>query len=437
MKKNVGLRWLKWNIFFILIIPISQLHALDWECEKCPPRTVALYDCDVQVAKPAWGDSSLDLTDWLSMFFVAGGIHSKLVNEDPSSECISFYDGQFVNAADSLGDIDSLSYSEDVDWFNLPPPGPIDYVDYLVVGSVSGTGGYYVINVSLQAAGTRETVASETVDYNLSESGSENGKRAAEFLVPLMETIREFEKQKRDETQTVAIRVKEDKVEVVPEKVQVDVDESIDVTVRLTDCDDVSLENRSIQLSATGGSFSPDSVVTDENGEATAVFTAGNTPGWGLLIADHTYRYPFRQESVMAWGEAPVSIDQPPVNVWQVSATFTTTVMKNADTTWKWTMPGGYTFRYENTYSETIQGNGRLIALIPNECGNGAFCYSMNEDPIFLQASGSMSERSCEKKKEYLSGEIPIFGGYLSGKLASGSYIRNDRFSANLTDGSF
>ena len=423
-----------WKCVLIVSLICSRGFAQDWECEECPPRSLGLYDCDVQVSKPSWGDPTLSLNQWVSMFFVASGIHEKLAVNDPSSDCFFIIDGQFVNQADSLGSLDSLSHDEDVTWMNLPPPGPIDHVDYLVTGSVTGSGGVYSITVTVEAAGTREVVATGTIDYNLAKSGSKNGRYAAEFLVPLMATVRDFEKEKRDEDEGIAISAH---LEMTSEKYRVEVNESIDVTIQLTDCDDVPLDGRTIILTAEGGSFSPDSVETDSEGEAVATFTAKSSPGWGLLEGEFKYDYPFGHGTIHAWGEAKVSIAQPPIDVWEVNASFSTTTTEMADTSWSWQLPGGYRFHYDNRYSTSSRGQARLTGLIRNESGNGAFVFSMNEDPLVMHVSGSLSEHANEKKMEYLSGEIPIFGGFLSGELAQGSQIRTDWLNGMLDDGGF
>ena len=416
-----------------LLCPIPIL-AQEWECEACPPRSLGLYDCDVQVPKPTWLTPVLSLEEWISMFFTAAGIHEKLAVDDPSSECFFIIDGLFINQADSLGSLDSLSYDEEITWMNLPPPGPVDYVDYLVTGSVTGTLGIYSITVQLEAAGTREIVASGNVFYYLSESGLENGRRAAEFLVPLMATVREFEKTKRDEDETVAIDAE---LELIPEKIHIDVNESIDVTIRLIDCDEVPLEGRTVHLSAEGGSFSPDSVETDSEGEAVAIFTAGSSPGGGLLEGEYKYEYPFGHGPIYAWGDTNITIDQPPSDLWQVNATFSETVTQMADTSWSWDIEGGYRFDYDNRYVASANSHAHLSGLIRNESGDGDFVYSMNEDPLVMTASGSYSEHENEKMMEYLSGEIPIFGGYLSGKLAQGSQMRTDWLNGSFDEGGF
>ena len=93
----------------LLQLLIVKPFAQSWECEKCPPRSIGLFDCDVQVPQPAWGDP-LSLGDWLEFSFIASGIHEELFNNDPSRDCLSFYDGQFVLAADTVPDFDSVSY---------------------------------------------------------------------------------------------------------------------------------------------------------------------------------------------------------------------------------------------------------------------------------------------------------------------------------------
>jgi hypothetical protein len=168
-----------------------------------------------------------------------------------------------------------------------------------------------------------------------------------------------------------------------------------------------------------------------------ATFTAGSAPGGGLLEGEFRYDYPFGHGPIYAWGEVLVTIDPSPIELWEVNATFSETVTRMADTSWVWDIEGGYRFRYDNRYNASSSGQAHLHGLIRNESGNGEFVYSMNEDPVVMTASGNLSEHQNEKLMEFMSGEIPIFGGFLSGELASGSRVRTDWLNVSFDEGGF
>jgi hypothetical protein len=431
------------KIMAVVFASISMVYPQAWECELCPPRNVGIYDLDVQVPQPSWEDSILTFGEWLFMFNAGGGVAEKLMTDDPSKTCYYFTDGQFVDAFDSTGVLDTLTYEGGVTWVNLPPAGEIEAVDYILYGFITGSQGNYSLQVKVEAAGTREMVASSSIPYDLSLSGGENGKRAAEPLIPLMGKIREFERQKRNTMNTVAIYADNEPIELIPEKYQIDVNESIDITIRLKDCDDEPLRDRSIKLDLKGGTVSSNFIVTDEDGEAVTTLTAGSNPGWGIIQAEYRYDVPFRyakteEEKFIAFGEANVSINEPIDDVWQVQANISTRLLVNADTTWTLVVPG-YKFKYENLLFEQVQGSASLHLLVRNEAsGSGNdFVYSMSEPPIVMSVSGNKGGNSYEKKKEYMSGEIPIVGEYLSNRLAAGSRIRNDWFKLSPSNGGF
>ena len=87
------------TIHFILISVIiysSPIIPQSWECEDCPKRDLAIFDLDIFQREPPEPGSGLDEADWLEMFMVAGGILDAFFNEDPSSDCLNFFDGQMV-----------------------------------------------------------------------------------------------------------------------------------------------------------------------------------------------------------------------------------------------------------------------------------------------------------------------------------------------------
>lgn len=276
--------------------------AQDWECRDCPKRTLGVFDVAVP---PAGADATLSYGDWLTMHMVSGGVLGTFMDDDPSRDCLSFYDTQRIE------NLDKGEGGHQAGGLHLPPPGPIDFFDYIVTGAVaiSEFGRDYILALSLQAAGSREEVASVSVPYDLSISGAENGKQAASNFVPLMGFIRDFERRKRDENFGMAIEVKDEKVEVIPQRRKVAVNETVDVKFRLSDCDDERLKDRIIVPRSTGGQFLTSRVPkTDENGEVTLTFHAGDKTGRAKLMGVYPYVYPFGKEAVPAQGEKGIEI---------------------------------------------------------------------------------------------------------------------------------
>ncbi len=272
-------------LFIVIILALAHpAFAQGWECQDCPKRNVGLFDLNVMIENPVKDNQTYSgnrqYQDWVELFMVAGGIHQVLFNEDPSNDCLDYYDGQMS----MMGSIDENNYTYGNNTPSLPgPAGSMGSVDYLITGSVSGElyGNSTIITVIVQASGTGETVASAVGTFNYAASGMQNGKNVAQQLVPLMEKIRDFEKKKRDEVDMVAIGpdCKGATLKLTPDKDKVEVGKSVDFSVELLDCDGVPIKDKEVRLTPSGGSFDPEEVTTDSDGKATAEFTAENTPG--------------------------------------------------------------------------------------------------------------------------------------------------------------
>jgi hypothetical protein len=411
----------------LLQLLIVKPFAQSWECEKCPPRSIGLFDCDVQVPQPAWGDP-LSLGDWLEFSFIASGIHEELFNNDPSRDCLSFYDGQFVLAADTVPDFDSVSYQINYNWQNLPGPGSLSYVNYIVYSELTKSGSNYNLTVNIETGKTRELVATNTIQYNPAIGGVINGKNAVQSLKPFMGKIRDFEKQKRNQISDVAIDAQ---IEVKPQKFYLNTNESVQIILRLKDCDDFLLPTREIQLTTSSGTLSSYSIVTDQDGEAEVTYTAGSSPAWVEIYAEHVYYYPHGDGEIVAADARFISVQQSPTDIWDFKASIDVRVNRFADTTWSIIVPNMPTISDIRSMFTSYSGKLTVFGLIQNECGGNDFCYSGNEPPILWFAYGDAGEFSKEKSTEYLNGQIELFGQTvtLCNELSVGSEIRTDNYN--------
>lgn len=302
-------------IFTVLLLAqINPAYTQGWECQACPERSVALFDLDVRVENPVKDDSSYSgnrkYQDWVELFMVAGGIHHVMFNEDLSKECLDYYDGQMA----MLGSVDENNYTVGNNSPSLPgPAGSMDGVDYLISGSVTGEmyGNSTVITIIVQASGTGETVASAVGTYDYSVSGLQNGKNAAQQLIPLMGKIRDFEKKKRDEVDMVAIGPdgKGATLRLTPKKDKVEAGKSVDFTVELIDCDGVPIKDKSVRLTPGGGSFDPEELTTDSDGKAYTKFKADDIPGGFIQGFEFDFMFPYSTDKNTSGGEANITIE--------------------------------------------------------------------------------------------------------------------------------
>ncbi len=285
------------TLIFILVTIIVYSNLIlpqGWECKECPKRDLAIFDLDIFQREPPEPGSGLNEADWLEMFMVAGGILDAFFNEDPSRDCLNFFDGQMV----TINEWGEDNYTHGSTSLSLPPPsGMSENIEYLVTGLIAKqiSDGVYVIKAFVQTGGTGETVVEATAPYDFSVSGTQNGKNIAQQLMPLMEKIRDFEKRKRDEVPEIVIDAngKGAELEIKPEKEKVKGGKSTKVEIKLIDCDGVPIKDMNVTLTAEGGSFDPEKVKTDGDGKAESKFTADCDPGKYSLTMEFKARYPF------------------------------------------------------------------------------------------------------------------------------------------------
>jgi len=165
----------------LLVVGCTRGAALaqEWECQKCPTRSVAVFA--VSIPDPS-SDATLMTGEYVAMQMAGDRILHHLLNEDPSRECIFFISAAFAGEEDA----GENGYSVGSGLAQLPS-GSVTGADYLVSGEiVADDDGNYVLNVRLEAGGTREEVASGSVAYDLAADPAVNTSRAAWRLMPLM-----------------------------------------------------------------------------------------------------------------------------------------------------------------------------------------------------------------------------------------------------------
>lgn len=127
---------MKIKIFLVLLSLISLISAAE-NCDKCFKRRVALYDCNVQVARP---DDAAAIIAWWKLFRPAEIARSTIHNSNnPGNDCLQWLDGAMINAAELQGDV----LKSGQEYANLPPAGPIESCEYLLGSIVTETDGKF------------------------------------------------------------------------------------------------------------------------------------------------------------------------------------------------------------------------------------------------------------------------------------------------------
>ena len=239
------------------------------------------------------------------MHLASGGVYEALFEDDPSKSCLNFIEAQMAVEGSDAGHAFQYGMAG-----MAAPEGSITHADYIVTGSIAIPllERDYFITLSVQAADSREVVATATEPYDASMDWHDNGERIARQFMPLMEKIRDFERRKRRESPAVAIYMNEEGLTVTPDRDFIKTHDTVKVTYRLVDCDGQPLKVRIFAPFATLGRLDvKPPPQTDDNGELELEFIAGGKTGTALLTAEFPYVLPFGRENT-GGGEGRIRI---------------------------------------------------------------------------------------------------------------------------------
>lgn len=315
------------------------------ECDECSRPRIALYDFSMMVTRPA-PDSQLAIERYLDLFYTGTIAKSRVRSAEPSQDCLSWWDGALINA-EMLQEGRLLFGTE---YTNLPPAGPLNGGDYILWGITSESGSSIQSTLLLEAAESRELVKSVIVTYpNTFEGVTAAGESLADQFGSILSVIKEFERHKRDTDKQVAIRDywntnSEPEIKITPSKMRVTVDEAIDISIEMIDCDGVPLGGRTIYFTDTTvndmnfsgttlGKIEPPVVVTDEAGRAEVKFMAGKNTGLAQINAFFPHFKPNGRTGGFI-GSSAVLIGEPPDDRWLLQLTINDEYERKSDTSW-------------------------------------------------------------------------------------------------------
>ncbi len=393
------------------------------ECDECSHPRVAFYDCNVQVARPASADS---IIAWQNLFWPSASARGYMHTNDSQKDCVSWLDGALINAAELQGG--TLKFGPE--YANLAPDGPVRSSDYLIRSTVEPAEGGFIFTLILEASLTRETVKSIQVQFNSTiESADAAGRQAAQAMMPLKQTIMQWEIDKRSKDVKIAIsdmwnRNTKDVITVKPEKTLVDTGETINIEITMIDCDGVPLGGREIFFNDTtvywnegaaefplngtrGGKITPRVAVTDGSGKATVKFKAANTTGTAEIICWYPHFKPCGRADAFQ-GTSMVQIKIPPTKLWLFKASITKTHTMHQDTVTSFTA-GQYTDATESSANFETRVSGKVTAIIENLADDPVNDFSFNTEiaePIALVYSGTGLMNEYSKNRETINGTL-------------------------------
>lgn len=399
---------------------ISTVSSQD--CGECSRPRVALYDFQMNVARP---DSVEEIIKWMDLFWV--GIKTRsIVKSGETRGCILWLDGAMINANTLQGG--KLKWGQE--YCNIPAAGIIN-TDYILWGSISGSNGSYIAQLVFETGESRETVRTESVSFVAGGEEAAGEQLAAQFG-SIMQVIRDFEIYKRDNFNDVAIRdtwtkTSSEEIIVTPEKKTVNVGETINVDISLIDCDGVPLKNRTIHLEATtfeginlsgpqNGSFDKSTVTTDADGKASAQFT---TDGPGVAVVRVSFPHYKPVGRIDAYiGEAYLNVPAESVEftgIWKFESSIT------GDTTW--TQSFEYASFYSNSHTKEYEG-GQFKVKGLLERNYAVPVIKIFDNPLSISVSGNYNF-----KYDFYDN----FTVNTSSGIATSIVIENDYFTEKAT----
>jgi|GEM_PF-2144449 len=385
-------------IFCALYLLILNSNAIYAQCDECIDRRIYMFDASVDV--PAPPDTAIqEIFKWSSLFDLGRFARILSHDEDPTKDCFIWSDGGMwlANSAQNGTLIFGSTYT------NLPPAGPIKGIDYLLTGSVTPDGGdNYTFTWRLECGTSREVVKSSSVNYTANSGGTgieAAARQAAQGLMPFLQTIQDFEIDKRENDVTVA-RSAWGKMTITSKKTKLAPNESTEVEIELIDeCDGYVLKNREIILEPysdpelgplcegpTGGTVSPTRVTTDENGKATVTFTAGSSGGLGVINAVYVFKKPHGRLCAIT-GKASINLA---FSMWDVTVKYSQDSYSFTDMTS--TGDGRVT---SSTGNSLYHAQGKMSFVYenkdPNNAGEDTLIVSAPDDPDMGEVHGFSS----------------------------------------------
>lgn len=285
---------------FMLCVLLTQILSAQpcGSCKETP--SVAVFDLQVQVPQPQLeGDSTKGWLEWLQLFWMGRHAAARLFQQN--KQCIKFMQPIDATAStEALTTIDGIvipPLTEEsaimkvgMTYTHLAPPGNLSrFGDYLVTGYINSSGNGYLFHLEVQTSCSRKVVASADVPFQLSSSSQNSiqvGQQAASQLSPLIEKIKNFEKEEKVQNKHLSLFQMSpgEPIKITPQKNSLKSGESTEITIELKDCDGTPVAGRDILFTETefegfkihgtiGGIVSPAKVTTDANGRAKAKFT--------------------------------------------------------------------------------------------------------------------------------------------------------------------
>jgi hypothetical protein len=346
--------------FALLFFAVAFFSKNAWaqDCDNCPTPNVVIYGLQMNVSIPPPDDSTTGaytsqssqnaFLNWVALEDAIVQV-GNIASSDPEASCVHWLQGSLAAQLSTVPDSMVRVHLENYWTGETPPAGALGGVDYLIRASIDSSGGSYHFHVYLEDGTTRDRIAAGEADFSAASGGTTAATSAIASIEPVFDKIRAYQKNLRDNDQTMALSAN---ITVMPSQPNMDALQTIPITFQVLDCDGTPLKGRSITVGGSNGSFDNQGLQTDDNGEATANFTANNVAGVATITAlYYPYTTPMHKQRG-SHGSGIVTIDNPGLAVWQLDITESekTSHVLYQDTVYH--NPDGYNFYYlEDDYN--------------------------------------------------------------------------------------
>jgi hypothetical protein len=298
------------TFFILLFIAPSYLHTQ--ECTDCGQRQITIYNFVISLPVPVANHDSI--MNFYNALITTSKVTDYLTNNDPTKECIITQENcpaaRYLTPERALSQPDILPSL--AQWPDHEPRG--ESPDYYIIGTVDrdtyDSSLFFVHFFLLAGPHMKEVTAGyATMDpYPAGDVDATIAKAMSQKFGPARDKIKEFEVKARDGGAPYAIKPT---LTLTAGKTSLDFHEQTTIHVSLRDCDDVALANRTVTLSAEGGSLDQTSVTTDDNGTADVIFTAGTNPEIAIVTPEFSYTKPCDKDGELDLTPLALQIKKP------------------------------------------------------------------------------------------------------------------------------
>jgi len=397
---------MKKNLLLILICcSLFYRNSSAQTCTECKERVIIIYDNDVKIPAPDYASMPVNeqlnaYREWTNLYYIAGGIRN-YIQKDPTADCFRRLDAAFFTEPDSI----NTTIKSGIGHPNIPPAtGSVASGNYIIYGVVTVGGSNYNLLLKLETAKSRELVKEFNIPFAAGFDPISTGYNAATNFAPLYTTCLDFEKKKRDGGEPFAIKPT---MKVIPEKTKINPGESTNVEFSLTDCDNVPLINRTIEIMADAGSFDASTLTTDESGKCTAKYTAGTDAATVQVDGRLTYRHPTQNPETTYDGGALAHIEIGNTSNWEVEGEYRFEEKVSFEQTLGESIP-------LKINSETVSRNRGFISAVLDMKSWGSGRYTTNKT-ISEDLIGETMEGFTERRYAQGSDEESHIYEYLNG----------------------